>query len=112
MPDAINVDAQNAAQANQSSGVVAPASVHAGLTPWQMDEIYDRIPDAEWEKFRGFERVAIGRRVPTDPYCILLGFASGPSEELADLYEALPDTAYFFVSWHRDVKQAAVGDSE
>lgn len=102
MPDTTNTSNQIA-----NPEVVAITLADDGISPQRMDEIRDSITDAEWERFRGFDHVAIGRRTSNEPFAIMLGFGSGPSEELADFALALPSTASFFIVWHRNLVRAA-----
>jgi hypothetical protein len=70
------------------------------ISPQRMDQIVDAISLAEWEQFRDYPDVVIGRMNADEPFRILGGFASG--EALADLVLSLPKTASCFVAWHRD----------
>lgn len=106
MPDSMNA-------ANQLPNVErVPLPSDDFISPQRRDQIYEGITDAEWDKYRDFEQVAIGRRTPGEPYAIMLGFHRGPSEELADFAMALPPTASFFIAWHRNVIRAAVERGE
>jgi len=78
----------------------AVANLPPAISIRQRDEIYDSISSGEWEQFREFPDVVIGRLNGDEPFRILGGFATGKA--LADLVLSLPQTASCFIAWHRD----------